>query len=450
MSVFCFGANHKTAGIALREKIFACENQIIERLPAVKNQFGLNELAVLSTCNRFEIFGTCSLELARSENFSTILCHAMQALDSINMAVLEDLKKVAYTLHGNDAVRHLLAVASSLDSLVVGETQITGQFKESLALAALAGTSGPILTRLGQEALATAKKVRTKTAIGRGRISISHAAVDLVGRIFRNPSEQNFVVLGAGEMAEVAARYITQKKPKSLTIVNRSTERAKSLIKKLGCGNFGGFEWLPEYLQSADIVISATASPTHVVSEKMIRDAMRVKGRGSRLLLVDIALPRDIAPACGDHDDVFLFDIDDLQQVVAEGREARLAAAQQAAEIIDRATDNWSRWLSHMTVAPTIQSIQSYIDASIRREALKTLSSDPLLSMLPEQKERLWKLFDIITSRLTSGVGRGLRQLADEGKGETAIEIIERIFSTDDHSFGADFTSSPMEVDRDL
>lgn len=434
--VFCFGVNHKTAGIHLREKIFAQEQQIIEKLPEVRSRFGFDELAVLSTCNRFELFGTSASGKVGHPGFPLELIDAIEALDALHTKdpgkpttnIKRELGKVAYCLRDHDAARHLLSVAASLDSLVVGETQITGQFKDALAAATMAGTMGPILTRLGHDALATAKKVRTKTSIGRGRLSISHAAVDLVRKIFRDPADQNYVVIGAGEMAEVAARCIAQKNPRSLTIVNRSPDRARHLVESIGYGRSVSFEWLEDHLLAADVVISATAAPGHVISGRMVRNIMRGKSRGARLLLVDIALPRDIDPTCAEHDEVFLFDIDDLQQVVDQGREDRLAAAREASDIIDQATLNWTRWLNQIAVAPTIHAIRDQIDTTIRREALKTLSSDPLLDLRTDQKERLWKLFEVIAARLTARAARGLRQAVDEGEAEVASEILRRIF----------------------
>jgi glutamyl-tRNA reductase len=424
--IFCIGANHRSADISLREKFHAGASQIIERLPAIMKQFGFSELATLSTCNRFEMFGVASAH----HDFSRSLHEAFVAFDMLGRDTAEQARRACYALTGNDAVRHLFSVAASLDSLVVGETQITGQFKQALTMAEQARTIGPLLTRLGQEALSASKKVRTRTAIGRGSVSIGHAAVDLVRKIFDDPAKRNFVIVGAGEMAEVTARCVQQHSPASIQIINRSLDRARALTARLQTGVAASMDQLESILHDADVVISATGAPGHVITKSAVAAVTR-KRKGRPLLLVDIALPRDIDPGCGDIADVFLFDIDDLRQVIDNNRLDRMRAAEDAAAIIDESVAAWDRWLAHMTVAPALQHFNSHVDSVFRREASKTLSRAAFAGITDEQATHLWNLLDILASRLTANAGRGLRKLVDEGKGHDAAGLLMGLFNAE-------------------
>ncbi len=425
--IFCFGANHRSADITLREKLFASEGVIRDRLPAIKDRFGFSELVTLSTCNRFEIFGVGPRSITEDPAFSDTLHSAFVSFDALGPEAAEQVRQAAYSLTGRDAVRHLFSVAASLDSLVVGETQITGQFKQALAIADDAKTLGPVLSRLGQEALAASKKVRTQTAIGRGRVSIGHAAVELVKKVFNDPTTKNFLVIGAGEMAELTARCIQQHNPKSLGIINRSLDRARALAMRLQGAEPRSLDCLADALATADVVISATGAPHTIVTKAMVKEAIR-RRRGRTLLLVDIAMPRDIDPACSSLNDVYLFDIDDLKQVVEGNRQERLRAAEDAARIIDESVAGYEKWLAHMTVAPALQHFNMHLDQLFRKEAEKTLSRNSFQEFNEEQTGRVWQLLDVLASRLTADAGRGLRKMVDQGTGQDAAELLMRLF----------------------
>ncbi len=425
--IFCIGASHRSADIALREKFHATADRIVERLPAIQRQFGFAELATLSTCNRFEIFGVTSA----NHDFTRTLHEAFVAFDMLENSTARLARNAAYALTGRDAVRHLFSVAASLDSLVVGETQITGQFKQALELAEQAKTLGPVLKRLGQEALSASKKVRTRTTIGRGRVSIGHAAVDLVRKIFNDPATKNFVIIGAGDMAEVAARCVHQHRPASVLVLNRTLDRARALAGKLGVAGAASMDQLESCLRTADVVISATSAQGQIVTKETLAPIIRTR-KGRPLLMVDIALPRDIDPRCGDLDDVFLFDIDDLKQVVDTNRQDRLRAAEEAAAIIDESVAGWERWFAHMTVAPALRQFNDHVDQLFRREAGKTLSRAAFTSLTEDQSAHIWQLLDVLAARLTADAGRGLRDLVDEGKGHDAAALLTRLFHAGD------------------
>ena len=444
--IFCFGANHRSADISLREKLFAGEDVILERLPQIKARFGFSELATLSTCNRFEIFGVGSRAHATHPDFVANLTSALLSFDVMGQESAEQVRQAAYSLTGRDAVRHLFSVAASLDSLVIGETQITGQFKRAFAMAEDAQTLGPVLARLGQDALAASKKVRNQTAIGRGRVSIGHAAVELVKKIFNDPATKNFVVIGAGEMAEVTARCVLQYNPKSLHIVNRSLDRARELtgrlqgakeIQKLQVApviHAAALDHLAELIGNADVVICATGAPHHVVTKALVATSKQCKSsrrlhRAQPMLMVDIGMPRNIDPACGYLDDVYLFDIDDLKQVVEGNRQDRLRAVDDATQIIDESVTSYERWLAHMTVAPALQQFNNHLAQLFHREAEKIFGKKiSRHEICDEQSDQIYKLLDILASRLTADAGRGLRSLVDEGKGQDAAALLSRIF----------------------
>jgi glutamyl-tRNA reductase len=234
-------------------------------------------------------------------------------------------------------------------------------------------------------------------------------------------------VIGAGEMAEVTARCIQQHNPKSLGIINRSLDRARALAMRLQGAEPLALDQLADALASADVVISATGAPHTIITKAMVNEAIR-RRRGRTLLLVDIAMPRDIDSACSSLNDVYLFDIDDLKQVVEGNRKERLRAAEDAARIIDESVAGYERWLAHMAVAPALQHFNIHLDQLFRREAQKTLSRDSFQEFNEEQTGRVWQLLDVLASRLTADAGRGLRNMVDQGKGQDAAELLMRLF----------------------
>ncbi len=426
---FLLGANHTSAPMALRELLYISEEPLAALLPQIKERYNFHELVALSTCNRFELLGIAP----PTQNLNALLYAAFFELhhhhgDMRSKVSDEDVQKSLYLHTEADAVRHLYRVASSLDSLVLGETQITGQFKDAIALATRIGTIGPTLRRLGQDALATAKKVRTQTAIGKKTVSISHAALELASKIFGDLSDHSFLLIGAGEMSRVAAKYITNYKPKNIFIANRTIDRARSLVNELNIGEAFGLEELPGLLTSADIVISSTAAPGLILDATTVKRAQSAR-RGRPQILLDIAMPRDIDPACGKLDDVYLFDIDDLQQVAAANYEERRKAAEEAEQLIQRGVDQFKSWQRTWTVKPALAAFRNYLDELAGRELSKTLSKEHFRDLAPKQRESLDALVTAIVSKIAADAARHVTNPSAGFDAEQLAESLTALFS---------------------
>lgn len=430
---FCVGNNHRTATIATREFFYLRPEQITPALTSTASKFGLRELAVLSTCNRCEVFGVVSEDQTTDPSALREIYAAVHQMASNGTTIGEPSSfSSVYTLIGLDAVRHAFKVASSLDSLVPGETQITGQFKDAMSLAKGSGTFGPMLDRLSQAALATAKNVRTNTEIGRHRVSISHAAVDLAKRASSDLSSLRFLIIGAGEMARVAAEYVTSYKPRSLIIANRSPQKAFELTEHLGFGEHHSLENLSHLMARADVVISATSAPGHVIEKFHVESA--IEGRADEpLFLIDIALPRDIDPKASEVADAYLFDIDDLKSVVDAHLEKRRDAINHATAIVSSSVDAFAQWLSHRDMVPAIAESSRYINDMIKREASKTFSKEIFSDLTAKQREAIDGFLEAISSRVTGDIAQSLKQASPE----EALNIrhaLQLIFSKDNRS----------------
>lgn len=429
--IFCVGANHRTAGVSEREAFFLSSEALARALPTIRERHQLKELLVLSTCNRFELIGVTEGEAPPDAEHSIDAWMDLHAEASSEVKIDRGaLARVAYHLHDSDAVRHAFRVASSLDSMIPGETQITGQFKEALQLAQTANTLGPLLGRLGQEALATAKRVRSQTNIGAKTVSISHSAVHVAKRMFNDLAECRFLIIGAGEMARVAAEHAASYKPKGLAIANRTEARAYELVQHLGRGEAHGLTNIPYLLAQADVVIVATANEGYVVTAEMVHKAMKLRSAKSSLFLVDIAMPRDVDPDCVRYDDVYLFDLDDLKQWVDQNISERYEAASQASVLIDLATDGFGKWLAHQSVAPAIAKWRDHVASTLEREATKTFAKELFANMNKEQHAAIQAMLGAASAKLTGDVAQLFRKTKAEQAASLATNLLELIEAT--------------------
>ncbi len=432
LKIFCLGLNHKTTPIALREKIYLEPDKLRPLLPKLKETYGLSELLVLSTCNRLELFGTYSQtgDLTKEMITGTLKYSRETYISDGTKAhtdVHSELHEHAYLFNDLEAIRHAFNVAASLDSLIIGETQITGQFKDALSIAKSAGTLGPVMDRMGQEALATAKKVRSQTDVSRKPVSISHAAVDLARKVFSELDERHVLIIGAGEMAELAARYTLKYHPAKLTICNRTIEKAQKLVDELGFGESSSLEDLKRLLCEADVVISGTAAQGHIITKEMLEVAS--KQRGYRpICLVDIALPRDIEPEAQTLDEVYLFDIDDLKQLVEEHKEERSKAALEAGTLVQSGVLEFGRWLNRKDLGHVIKDYGSYVRATIEEEMTKSLSREIFKSLGTEERKYLEKMQNAIVGRLIADLSVNLKKLDHSVKDRILVDIY-RMFS---------------------
>ncbi|MDR2164052.1 MAG: glutamyl-tRNA reductase [Zoogloeaceae bacterium] len=384
MSIFILGINHRSAPLEIREQVAFDVETLPRALTALAEIPGVRECAILSTCNRTEIY--CA-----ADNAAT----AVDWLAARRALAAEMLKSHLYILSNRDAIQHAFRVACGLDSMVLGEPQILGQMKDAARRAETAGTMGSHLGKLFQHAFAVAKEVRTRTEIGSSTISMAAAAVRLAERIFERIECQSVLFIGAGEMIELCAAHFCARNPKRVTVANRTVERGRALAERFNARAIR-LDELAETLAMHDIIVSCTASPLPLIGLGLIERAVKAR-RHRPMFMVDLAVPRDIEPEVGELDDVFLYTVDDLAEVVESGVESRQAAVIQADAIINAQVARFLRWQESREVVPLIRSLRDNAERTRRHElerALKRLSSgeDPA-SVLEQFSTRLANKF---------------------------------------------------------
>ncbi|MBU0594134.1 MAG: glutamyl-tRNA reductase [Gammaproteobacteria bacterium] len=357
MQLFAFGINHHTAPLAIREQVaFHAENLQQALLNLVEHR-PVKEAAILSTCNRTEVY--CNTEEPQQ---------AINWMADFHQLKTHSIEPYLYTLPKQDAVKHAFRVASGLDSMVLGETQILGQLKQAVRSAEKAGTMGTLLHKLFQRTFSVAKEVRGTTAIGANSVSMAAAAVRLAQRIFPSIHEQNVLFIGAGEMIELCANHFAAQHPKHILVANRTLERASTLAQRFGGGAIT-LNDLPDHLAAYDIIVTSTASPLPILGKGMVERA--IKARKHRpMFMVDLAVPRDIEEEVADMDDVFLYSVDDLSQVVQEGMDSRQVAAAEAEAIVESRVRSFVEWMENREVVPTIRALRDHADR-VRRQELE-------------------------------------------------------------------------------
>ena len=361
-AIVLLGVNHKKTPLAIREKL-ALTDGYEEPLARLRALEGLNESYLLSTCNRVEILFTC-------KNPEQMRIKVLDLMFAGNVT-REEVADSIYTYEDEDAVQHLFMVSSSLDSMIVGESQILGQLKEAFRHASEQKTSGLILNKLLHKSFTVAKRVRTETQIGASAVSISYAAVELGRKIFGDLKGKRVMLVGAGEMAELAAEHLVGQGIKDVVVANRTLERAMKLAARYN-GRAVGLEELVEQLLHVDIIISSTGARDLILHKKEVASIMRGR-RNQPLFFIDIAVPRDLDPKINDLENVYLYDIDDLNNVVEMNRAQRDKEAIKARRIVEEETLKFSRWLESMEVTPTIIELRANAEAICRSELARTL-----------------------------------------------------------------------------
>ncbi|MHB8254026.1 MAG: glutamyl-tRNA reductase [Acidiferrobacter sp.] len=356
MHLVALGINHKTAPLSLRERAAFDPQALPEALRAV-SAVGAGEATILSTCNRTELY--CGFEENADDSLVAWFCdyHKLPA---------RIVRPHLYIHAGRVAVAHAFRVASGLDSLVLGEPQILGQMKSAFATAHKVGTTGKMLNRLFQHTFSVAKQVRTDTAIGANAVSVAFAAVSLARRIFDKLANQTVLLIGAGEMIELAARHLKEQGIGRMIVANRTVERASILGEIYGAQAISLLE-LPDYLSSADIVISCTASLLPILGKGAVESALKAR-KHRPMFLVDLAVPRDIEVEVGDLSDVYLYSIDDLKDVIEENIQSRQAAARQAETIIEGEVISFMRWVRSLDSVPTVRALRTATETLRDRE----------------------------------------------------------------------------------
>ncbi len=354
MDLIVVGLSHRTAPIGLRERLAFPQEELAEDLRDFAGLPGVGEAVIVSTCNRVEVYAGASDSAVAGPMIRRRLAERHE-VDG------RDLAEHLYERSGDEGVRHLFRVASSLDSLVVGEPQILGQVKEAFVRAVDAGATGPVLQRCMHRALKVARKVRSQTAIGRESVSVSSVAVDLAQKIFGSLQGRPVLLVGAGKMSHLAARKLRSDGVSEVLVANRSPERAEELAKEYG-GRACDLARLGELLVEADIVFASTAAREYVIRPEMVGSAMRSR-RHRPLFLIDTAVPRNVDPRVNDMDNVYLFDMDDLQRVVASNQAERMREAASAEALVEHEVAAFAGWRRTLSVVPTVVALRRHLDA---------------------------------------------------------------------------------------
>lgn len=411
MSIYVLGINHHTAPLEIRERVAFPAETLPQALTSLMRESGAGEALILSTCNRTELYAV--LDAPDALGVWLAAHHHVE---------FSRLQPFLYVFEADQAARHLFRVASGLDSMVLGETQILGQIKEATRLAEEVGSLGSHLHRLFQRAFSVAKEVRSDTAIGANIISMAAAAVQLAERIFESINQQKLLFIGAGEMIELAAAHFCAHAPAAVTIANRTVERGAALAERFN-GHAIRLDEIGGILFEHDIVVSCTASPLPIIGLGLVERSLKMR-RHRPMFMVDLAVPRDIEPEVAMLDDVFLYTVDDLAGIVASGVELRQAAAAEAEAIIEGQTADFMKWLTSLDAVPLIRDLRDSTERARRHElerALKRLHAGEMPDAILEE----------LSVRLTNKFLHAPTQTLRQAKGEECADlqrILARLF----------------------
>jgi len=413
MELIVVGLSHRTAPLPVRERLAVSGDRLPDELRSVERPAPTDEGLLISTCNRVELYTATSD--ARAAVAAARLYFASRGE--------ADVDDYLYAFRGGDAVRHAFRVTASLDSMVVGEPQILGQVKQAYAAAETAGTLGTLLGRCFDRAFAAAKRVRSETGIAAGAVSVSSIAVDLAKKIFSRLDGRHVLLLGAGEMGEAAAKSLANQ-GSHLVVVNRSPKKAEALAAEYG-GRARPYDQLTAELVRADVVITSTSSPRFVITRDVLDPVVRAR-KGRPLFLVDIAVPRDVDPRVSNVENVFLYDVDDLQKVAGANLAARRREAEAAEGIVGEEVAQFERWRRSLSLAPTIAGLRGRFHAVVRSELERTLPRLPELD--GKQHKALEAMTDAIVKKLLHHPVMELKQRADEPEGARLVDAAQLLF----------------------
>ena len=437
MQLLLVGVSHRTAPVELRERLDFSATGLDKALAALAGSPAHHEATIVSTCNRVELYVSCDdPEVARGA------IHGF--LSEFHGIPTDQLAPHLYAKTGQDAVAHLFRVASGLDSLVMGEPQVLGQVKEAFSAASKLGSTGPMLNKLFHAAFAAGKRVRSETGLGEGAVSVSYAAVALARKIFGNLTGRSVLVIGAGEMGKLTALHMKSQGIGRLIITSRTAAHAAMLA-----GNMGGvatpWESLPSALAEADIVITATGASTPFISESMLAQTMKAR-RQRPLFIIDIAVPRDVESAAGELEQVFLYNIDDLQAVVQENMSKRGSEASEAERIVSHEVSRFISWLNSRGAVPTVVALRQRFE-SIRQAELRRLEPK-LASLPPEARARVEEITRLIVEKLLINPTEQLKAISDADTVAAYSDALNRLFSLAPDDPGDDATLTTAGANR--
>ncbi len=412
MDILVLGINHKVASVDLRSQVAFAPETVVKTLQSGLVELGATEMALLSTCNRTEIYAVG--ELTDGQLLAWLADNRDQPL--------ETLGDCYYCHRNNDAIRHMVSVASGLDSLVVGEPQIFGQIKSAYSVAQKAATVRTVLNMAFQWAFAAAKRVRSETAIGQNPISVAYASVSLAEQIFSDLSAAHALLIGAGETIELVAKHLRERQIGQITVANRTLERAQELAEDFSAEAILLSD-IPDYLHSADIVISSTASQLPILGKGAVETALK-KRLHKPMFMVDVAVPRDIEPQVEELDDIYLYTVDDLEEVIRDNIKARQSAADLARVIVEQETENWAAKQRELAVVDTIKAFRDSAENIRDAEIEKALDA---LRRGGDAAEVINALARNLTNKLLHKPTTRLKQASEEGR-EDAINVTHELF----------------------
>ncbi|MFP4474341.1 MAG: glutamyl-tRNA reductase [Desulfatibacillaceae bacterium] len=422
MDIVLVGLNHRTAPVEMRECLAYSEDRTRASLEKLHGVEGVDEAVLVSTCNRTEV-------LAAVRDPDDAVSGIKRFLAEDNNLPVAELENHLYAHMGDEAVRHVFRVAASLDSMVLGEPQILGQIKDSYRTATETSSSGTVLNRLMHKSFSVAKRVRRETGIGGHAVSISYAAVELARKIFDALAGRKVLLIGAGEMAELAVEHLLRNHVSGIYVANRTFERGVDLAMRFG-GRAVRFSEIPEYLKEVDIIISSTGAPGFVITRDDVKGVLRAR-KNRPLFFIDIALPRDVDPAANRLSNVYVYDIDDLNGVIDQNIRERRKEAIRAESIVDEGVVKFRKWFSELDVVPTIVSLKEKARAVREAETARTLRQ--LENLSEEDRAAIDRLTESIVNKLLHDP---IQYLKDGGMDEHAkrshLDAVRRIFGLEE------------------
>lgn len=411
------GVSHRSASVAVRERVAVAHEERPSMLRAIRDGESIKEAMVLSTCNRVEVYvASPDLDAARSRVVAALAGRAPG----------EDLRPHLYERRGGEAVRHIFRVASSLDSLVVGEPQILGQMKEAFEAASGLETIGSVLGRAMHRAFHVAKRVRTETALGAGQVSIASVAVDLARKIHGELTGREVLLLGAGEIAESAAKALKSAGAAKILIANRSFDKAETLARAIEGASPRSLEELPSLLEHADVVLVSTGAAGFVVGRDVAAKAIKHR-RGRPLFFVDVAVPRNVDPRVHDLDNCYRYDIDDLEQIVADGMQGRKHEADAAEKLVHEECEGFLVWARQLEVTPTIVALRERVRSTLAAELEKTLNSR-LKHLSDDDRKALGVMLDAAANKILHAPTRVLKGATQSSEGDLVVAAVRKLF----------------------
>jgi glutamyl-tRNA reductase len=417
MNLIIVGLNHKTAPIEMREKLFFQPDKIGEALKRLLTSYDVNEGVIISTCNRVEVIGV-AYEIEKGT------WEIKRFLSEYHGIPLEELDEYLYVHTAEDAVQHAFRVASSLDSMVMGEPQILGQVKDAYSRAVHNDTAGVIMNKLFHKTFSVAKRIRTETKIGSSAVSVSFAAVELAKKIFGELTGKSSMLIGAGEMAELAARHLLSGGVREIILTNRTYEKAVDMAREFN-GTAIMFREFPHYLKNVDIVIASTAAPKFIIRPDEVHDLMKER-KQRPMFFIDISVPRNIDPLVNNIDNAYVYDIDDLQGVVQANLKERTKEARKAEAIIEEEIGTFYRWIKSLDVVPTIIALKNCFEG-IRKAELEKAASQ-LENLSDKDQQTLDAMTRAMVNKILHNPITHLKKESDKIEGDLFIDAVRRLF----------------------